>query len=76
MRLIQWQFVASMWSHEESSEIISIAKKVRPSIVTYALPHGLQVEKGSDAVVSHLIERIPELLAAPDQQVNGTEQRS
>jgi hypothetical protein len=37
-------------------------RKARPGIKTYAIPHGLQVEKGPDAIVEHLVENVPKLL--------------
>lgn len=56
-----------MWSTEESETIKSSAK-IRPGIVTYALPYGMQVEKGSVAIVEHLVEQIPRLLASLNGQ--------
>jgi hypothetical protein len=46
-----------MWSKEESDEIQRIAKSVVPGIKTMAIPQGLQVERGPDAVVEFLKER-------------------
>ena len=56
------QFCASMWTAEEGQEILSIAREVKPNIATYAIPTGLQVDGGPDAVVKHLCERVPGLL--------------
>ena len=56
------QFCASMWTSEQATQIQAIAQKARPGIKTYAIPHGLQVEKGPDAIVEHLVENVPELL--------------
>lgn len=39
-----------------------IAKSIIPDIITYAIPHGLQVKDGPDAIVEHLKEKIPLLL--------------
>ena len=39
-----------------------MARSVVPSIKTTALPQGLQVEKGPDAVVEYLIEKVPALI--------------
>lgn len=39
-----------------------IARSIIPDIKTYAIPHGLQVEKGPSAIVEHLKEQIPLLL--------------
>ena len=43
-----------MWTPEESDKIQSIAKETVPGIKTMAIPFGLQVEKGPDAVVEFL----------------------
>ena len=51
-----------MWTAEESTEMREIAKSIVPNIKTYAIPYGLQVEKGPDAIVEHLKEQIPLLL--------------
>lgn len=51
-----------MWSSEQATEIQAIGKKVKPDVVTYAIPHGLQVERGPDAIVEHLLSEIPQLL--------------
>jgi hypothetical protein len=56
------QFCASMWTPEESTQIQQIAKDIVPGIKTHAIPQGLQVEKGPDAVVEYLKEKIPGLL--------------
>jgi hypothetical protein len=45
-----------MWSVEESNEIRRIAKTVVPHIKTYAIPQGMQVNEGPDAIVAHLID--------------------
>ncbi|KAK4944193.1 hypothetical protein LTR10_016306 [Elasticomyces elasticus] len=55
-------FCASMWTPEESARIQQIAKDIVPGIKTHAIPQGLQVEKGPDAVVEYLKEQIPGLL--------------
>ena len=51
-----------MWTSEQATQIQVIAQKARPGIKTYAIPHGLQVEKGPDAIVEHLVENVPKLL--------------
>ena len=56
------QFCASMWTPEESAEIQGIAREIVPDIKTHAIPQGLQVEKGPDAIVEYLKEQIPKLL--------------
>ncbi|RGP81149.1 hypothetical protein FLONG3_686 [Fusarium longipes] len=55
-------FCASMWTIEESTEMQEIAKSIVPDIKTYAIPYGLQVKEGPDAIVEHLKEQIPLLL--------------
>ncbi|KFY16354.1 hypothetical protein V492_01396 [Pseudogymnoascus sp. VKM F-4246] len=57
-------FCASMWTKEESDRIQAIARETLPGIKTMALPQGLQVEKGPDAVVEYIIEKWPGLVAA------------
>jgi len=51
-----------MWSEEESDYIQKLAKEIVPGIKTHAIPEGLQVEKGPDAVVEYLTENVPKLL--------------
>lgn len=51
-----------MWTKDEAEKIQSTAREVKPGIVTYAIPHGLQVEKGPDAIVEHLCETVPSVL--------------
>lgn len=60
--MIMAQFCASMWTSEESEQIKGIARTVCLGIITYALPQGLQVAEGPEAVVKHLIEHVPALL--------------
>ncbi|KAH8898857.1 hypothetical protein GQ53DRAFT_742033 [Thozetella sp. PMI_491] len=55
-------FCASMWTAEESKEMQEIARSIIPDIKTHAIPFGLQVENGPDAIVAHLKEQIPLLL--------------
>ena len=52
-----------MWTPEESNRIQQIAKDIVPDIKTHALPHGLQVQKGPEAVVEYLKEQIPVILS-------------
>lgn len=54
-----------MWTPSESSEIQTIARETIPGIKTMAIPQGLQVEKGPDAIVEFLIEKVPELMNLP-----------
>ncbi len=51
-----------MWTAGQAEEIQAIARSLRPGIKTYAIPHGLQVERGPDAIVEHLMENVPPLL--------------
>jgi len=51
-----------MWTKEESDYIQSLAKEIVPGIKAHAIPHGLQVERGPDAVVEYLTENIPKFL--------------
>ncbi|CZT16256.1 uncharacterized protein RCC_02098 [Ramularia collo-cygni] len=55
-------FCASMWTSEQAVEIQTIAKSIKPGILTYAIPHGLQVQNGPDAIVEHLTSTVPGLL--------------
>ncbi|CAG8081535.1 unnamed protein product [Penicillium salamii] len=55
-------FSASMWSAEEAQQIHAIARSVRPDIKLHAIPEGLQVERGPDAIVEYLCEKVPVLL--------------
>jgi hypothetical protein len=52
-----------MWTPEESARIQQIAKGIIPGIKTHAIPQGLQVEKGPEAVVEYLKEHLSEILA-------------
>lgn len=61
-RLTCYQFCASMWTPEEAQQIQSTARSIVPDIKTHAIPQGLQVEKGPDAIVEYLREQIPKLL--------------
>ncbi|CAI7667040.1 hypothetical protein N7533_006934 [Penicillium manginii] len=55
-------FSASMWTDEEAKQIHEIAKSVNPNIKLHAIPTGLQVERGPDAIVEYLVEKVPPLL--------------
>ena len=54
-----------MWTAEEAQQILSIARGVRPGLKTHIIPHGLQVERGPDAIVDHLVAELPRLIAQP-----------
>ena len=56
------QFSASMWSAEEAEQLHSLAKSIVPDIKLHAIPTGLQVERGPDAIVEYLVEKVPPLL--------------
>ena len=51
-----------MWSSEESKQIQAIGRRIIPNIQTYAIPHGLQVQRGPKAVVEHLEKQIPRII--------------
>lgn len=51
-----------MWTADEANEIHSLARSVVPGIKLHAIPTGLQIERGPDAIVEYLIEKVPPLL--------------
>jgi hypothetical protein len=51
-----------MWTPEESQQVFETARAIVPGIKTHAIPQGLQVERGPDAIVEYLEEKIPVLL--------------
>jgi hypothetical protein len=51
-----------MWTPEQSKVALDAARKVNPKVRTLALPPGLQVERGPDAVVDYIKEKLPELV--------------
>ncbi|TPX10372.1 uncharacterized protein E0L32_008777 [Thyridium curvatum] len=55
-------FSASMWTPKEAETIHSLARSIVPDIKLHAIPTGLQVEKGPDAIVAYLVEKVPPLL--------------
>ncbi|KAG7414034.1 hypothetical protein DER46DRAFT_558575 [Fusarium sp. MPI-SDFR-AT-0072] len=55
-------FSASMWTLDESARIHEIARSVVPDIKLYAIPEGLQVKYGPDAIVQHLVEKVPKVI--------------
>ncbi|CAH0033222.1 unnamed protein product [Clonostachys rhizophaga] len=55
-------FSASMWTAEEAQRIHWIAESIVPDIKLHAIPTGLQVERGPDAIVDYLVEKVPPLL--------------
>ena len=58
-----------MWTAGDVNEIQATAKAIRPDIRLHAIPFGLQVERGPDAVVEHLLEVIPRLLSGSEGAV-------
>ncbi|KAK7202443.1 hypothetical protein BZA70DRAFT_285792 [Myxozyma melibiosi] len=55
---------ASMWTPEEVAQIHAMSRELVPNVKATFIPHGLQVEKGPDAVVEFLTAEFPKLLAA------------
>ncbi|EPE02136.1 hypothetical protein F503_06140 [Ophiostoma piceae UAMH 11346] len=55
-------YSASMWTPEQAAEMQAVARKVKPEIKTHAIPQGLQVLEGLDAIVAHLTKALPMLL--------------
>lgn len=53
-----------MWTEEQSREVEEIARRIVPDIKFHAIPYGLQVAKGPDAIVEYLTEKVPTLLEA------------
>jgi hypothetical protein len=51
-----------MWTTDEANKIQSLARSVVPDIKYHAIPTGLQVERGPDAIVEYLVEKVPALL--------------
>lgn len=51
-----------MWSAEQSAEVQAIAREIVPDIKFHAIPYGLQVERGPEAIVEYLTEQVPKLL--------------
>ena len=54
---------ASMWTPAESSQVFETGRRViGDDLITHAIPQGLQVEKGPDAVVEYLVETLPRVV--------------
>lgn len=51
-----------MWTPDQSSEVGEIARSIVLDVKFHAIPYGLQVEKGPEAVVEYLTEQVPRLL--------------
>ncbi|KAM5360456.1 hypothetical protein ACJZ2D_013734 [Fusarium nematophilum] len=47
---------------DEADRIQNLARSIVPDIKTHAIPTGLQVERGPDAIVEYLVEKVPPLL--------------
>ncbi|KAM0713827.1 hypothetical protein Q7P37_010789 [Cladosporium fusiforme] len=56
------QFTASMWTPEQSDSVLSRARETNPAVKTLALPQGLQVERGPDAVVDYIVGKLEGLI--------------
>lgn len=53
-----------MWTAEQASAVMAQAREVNPAVKTLALPQGLQVERGPDAVVEYIKEQLPRLFGS------------
>jgi hypothetical protein len=51
-----------MWSPADSQRIQTIARDIVPDVRTFALPYGMQVEKGPDAVVEYVKENLDDII--------------
>lgn len=51
-----------MWTAEQSAEIEATGRDIVPDIKFHAIPYGLQVAKGPEAIVEYLTEQVPKLL--------------
>lgn len=51
-----------MWTPEQAKEIRQIALDTVPGIKTHAIPQGMQVKDGPDAVVAYLVREVPKML--------------
>ncbi len=51
-----------MWTPEESEHIQNIALEIVPGVRTFALPHGMQAQKGSRAVVEHVKNNLDNII--------------
>jgi hypothetical protein len=56
------KFTTSMWTEEQSREVEETARKIIPNIKFHAIPYGLQVAKGPEAIVEYLTQKVPMLL--------------
>jgi len=64
---LHFQLTASMWSPEQAKEIHTTARDIMgPKLKIMALPQGLQVERGPDAVVEYLVEQLPAMIEEGD----------
>jgi len=56
-----------MWTPEQAKEIHETARSIMgDKLKVMALPQGLQVERGPDAVVEYLVEKLPEEIEKGD----------
>jgi hypothetical protein len=49
----------SAGSVEDVTEIQRQARPIKTDIKLHAIPFGIQIEKGLDAIVEHLLEQVP-----------------
>jgi hypothetical protein len=55
-----------MWSFDEAAKIREFTENESPGVKTHAIPQGLQVERGPDAVVEYLLDVVPSMLDTID----------
>jgi hypothetical protein len=65
-----------MWTPEQSQQIQTIAQETVPGIRTMALPQGLQVQSGPDAVVDYLTKKLPDLIHSDPTQLTTSFDKS
>lgn len=51
-----------MWTPEQSDFVLSQAREINHSVKALALPQGLQVERGPDAVVEFIVGKLEGLI--------------
>lgn len=51
-----------MWELETSNRMRKAVESIIPGIKTHAIPFGMQIQQGPDAVVAYLTEQVPKLL--------------
>jgi hypothetical protein len=53
-----------MWTPEEAQKIRRIAEQEWPGIKVHAIPQGLQIERGPEAILEYLLANVPDLLSS------------